>query len=105
MQSLTITAPAPSVRSANLSADGSVLVVEFDLNVESDAECRDIIDWPWVDSRQSEFFSDLIIFYPLFAFLLRGMSSGLFYLPLPFISFDSSSLPFTFLISRDWLLF
>ncbi|XP_047495421.1 uncharacterized protein LOC125043372 [Penaeus chinensis] len=52
MQSVTITAPAPSVRSANLSADGRVLVVEFDLNVESDAECRDLIDWPWLDSSR-----------------------------------------------------
>lgn len=81
MQSLTITAPAPSVRSANLSADGSVLVVEFDLNVESDAECRDIIDWPWVDSRQSEFFFGFDYLLPIICISFTGYVLGLILSP------------------------
>lgn len=84
MQSVTITAPAPSVRNANLSTDGRVLVVEFDLNVESDAECRDLVDWPWVDSSKSEFgfYSDFNFLLPFICISLTGHASGFILSPL-----------------------
>lgn len=47
MKSITIRPPAPEVVSAILNRYGDILVVKFDQKVELDADCANIISWPW----------------------------------------------------------
>ncbi|XP_071529772.1 uncharacterized protein [Panulirus ornatus] len=50
---LTIKATAPEVITAILDPTGEVLVITFDQNVESENECSQLINWPWIDSKKT----------------------------------------------------
>ncbi|XP_068249223.1 uncharacterized protein [Palaemon carinicauda] len=43
----------PEIVSADLDATGKILMVTFDQNIETDADCQDIFKWPWKDGKTS----------------------------------------------------
>ncbi|KAK4307157.1 hypothetical protein Pmani_021063 [Petrolisthes manimaculis] len=50
---LTLKAGVPEVVSAFIISDGDKLVLKFNMNVNSDIDCSNIINWPWKDTSQT----------------------------------------------------
>ncbi|KAK3864941.1 hypothetical protein Pcinc_029406 [Petrolisthes cinctipes] len=53
MLPLTLKAGVPEVVSAFMKSDGEQLVLKFNMNVNSETDCSNIIKWPWKDTSQT----------------------------------------------------